>query len=102
MGRSFSDIDDCLGVVCGNGGSCIDEVSGFVCACADDFEGEFCEQRRNSIFYHISDTPLSLLMKVTNTRKKGIIGQFAEFVIDNREVDSKLVIEKMYKNKIMF
>ncbi|KAK2144797.1 hypothetical protein LSH36_730g01059 [Paralvinella palmiformis] len=39
---SPSDIDDCNGVVCDNGGSCVDEVDGFICLCVDGTEGVIC------------------------------------------------------------
>ena len=39
-----SDIDDCIGVVCQNGGTCIDQVNAYFCDCAVDFEGQNCER----------------------------------------------------------
>ena len=34
-----SNINDCIGSSCANGGTCIDETNGFVCNCANGFKG---------------------------------------------------------------
>ena len=39
----ISDKDDCEGIVCQNGGKCIDGLSLFTCQCEPDFEGTLCE-----------------------------------------------------------
>ena len=35
-------IDDCLGVTCANGGTCVDGVRSFTCTCAAGWEGAWC------------------------------------------------------------
>ena len=42
----FTDIDECLGVVCQNGGICLDGVNEFTCLCASGFEGTLCEHSK--------------------------------------------------------
>ena len=37
------DIDECAPDVCTNGGSCIDGVNDYTCACVDGFEGKKCD-----------------------------------------------------------
>ena len=39
----FSDIDDCAGVTCENGGECEDKVSTYQCNCAAGYSGTYCE-----------------------------------------------------------
>ena len=39
----FSDIDDCMGESCDNGGTCIDGVASFQCMCPVGFTGLGCE-----------------------------------------------------------
>ena len=39
----FSDIDDCMGESCDNGGTCIDGVASFQCMCPVGFTGMGCE-----------------------------------------------------------
>lgn len=44
----FSDIDDCLGNPCENGGKCIDDVNDYKCDCSDTigdtrYTGKNCE-----------------------------------------------------------
>ena len=38
-----TDIDDCVGVTCINGGTCVDDVNSFRCRCLSGFVGELCE-----------------------------------------------------------
>lgn len=38
------DNDDCTGVSCLNGGSCIDGLNSYTCKCASGFDGDHCEQ----------------------------------------------------------
>ncbi|WAR25836.1 CO6A4-like protein [Mya arenaria] len=38
----FSDIDDCVGNPCLNGGTCVDGVNSFSCTCAAGFTGAIC------------------------------------------------------------
>lgn len=39
----FSDINDCEGSPCGNGGTCIDKVNEYQCICADGWTGPDCQ-----------------------------------------------------------
>ena len=39
---SFSDIDDCGGHLCENGGQCVDGVNEYTCRCADGYDGQYC------------------------------------------------------------
>ena len=39
---SFSDIDDCGGHLCENGGQCVDGVNEYTCNCADGYDGQYC------------------------------------------------------------
>uniref|UniRef100_A0A8C0WSI8 Neurocan core protein n=1 Tax=Castor canadensis TaxID=51338 RepID=A0A8C0WSI8_CASCN len=41
---SIGDIDDCACSPCENGGTCIDEVNGFVCLCLPSYGGSLCEK----------------------------------------------------------
>ena len=37
------DIDDCVSVMCGGHGLCVDGVGTFTCACEEGYTGELCE-----------------------------------------------------------
>ncbi|VDI43932.1 Hypothetical predicted protein [Mytilus galloprovincialis] len=37
-----TDIDDCAGVMCYNGGTCIDGLASFTCSCAEHYTGTHC------------------------------------------------------------
>ena len=41
------DIDDCIGVVCYHGGTCVDGVNEYKCDCVQGFEGDNCWYRTN-------------------------------------------------------
>ncbi|CAM9511136.1 unnamed protein product [Chrysoparadoxa australica] len=42
-GASCQDsVDDCVGVSCSNGGTCVDGVNDFTCDCTAGWEGELC------------------------------------------------------------
>ena len=38
-----SDIDECLSGPCENGGTCTDEVNGYICSCVAGYTGTLCE-----------------------------------------------------------
>ena len=38
----ISDDDDCQGISCQNGGTCIDDVASFSCDCLAGYSGKFC------------------------------------------------------------
>lgn len=42
---SFSEIDNCIGVVCYNGGSCVDDILAYTCTCTGDYYDEHCQSR---------------------------------------------------------
>ncbi|XP_021356812.1 fibropellin-1-like [Mizuhopecten yessoensis] len=39
-----SNIDDCVGVTCENGGTCIDGIASFNCSCPSLYTGDYCEK----------------------------------------------------------
>ncbi|WAR28398.1 hypothetical protein MAR_014102 [Mya arenaria] len=39
----LTDKDDCQGIVCENGGFCIDNIGGYTCSCAKGYTGMHCE-----------------------------------------------------------
>ena len=39
----ISDKDDCITVVCQNGGTCLDAKDSFTCNCVQGYGGKFCE-----------------------------------------------------------
>ena len=49
----FSDINECLHVKCGNGGTCLNNVGYFSCSCVKGFTGKYCEHG-NYIYFHFS------------------------------------------------
>ena len=40
---SSTDIDECLGISCHNGGTCTDGVNEYTCECAAGYTGMNCE-----------------------------------------------------------
>ena len=40
----YSDVDECASSPCQNGGSCVDIIYGYYCACKSGFHGLHCEQ----------------------------------------------------------
>ena len=41
--RCEDNIDDCLGVTCQNGGTCIDKLDAYECKCHPGFDGPHCD-----------------------------------------------------------
>ena len=41
-----SDIDECMGVVCGNGGTCVNLIAAYRCDCAVGFNGQLCQNSK--------------------------------------------------------
>ena len=39
----LTDIDDCEGVTCENGGECVDAFNNYSCDCLQGFDGTHCE-----------------------------------------------------------
>ena len=39
----LTDFDECHSTPCQNGGTCEDQVNGFICLCDDGYEGSQCE-----------------------------------------------------------
>ena len=39
----FTDINECASSPCQFGGSCVDEVNGYSCNCADGYFGSICD-----------------------------------------------------------
>ena len=36
--------DNCEGILCENGGSCVDAVNFYFCNCTDDYYGDLCQK----------------------------------------------------------
>ena len=47
-GPNCDEIDDCIGVDCGNG-ECVDGINSFSCACDPGFTGELCKTSKLNI-----------------------------------------------------
>ena len=43
------DINECLSDPCQNDGTCNDTVNGFVCDCADGYQGEQCGEGKKNL-----------------------------------------------------
>ena len=44
------EFNECLGVTCFHGGTCLDVGVDFRCACAEGYSGEYCEQGNKKCF----------------------------------------------------
>ena len=47
-------INHCHGIVCQNGGTCVDGLNACVCDCVDGFSGTFCESTLTKGIHHPS------------------------------------------------
>ena len=45
----FTDIDECASAPCQNGGTCIDQVNGYLCQCAPGYTDLQCQTGTNVI-----------------------------------------------------
>ena len=41
--RYTTDVDDCQGINCQNGGTCLDGINSYIWSCPDGFQGDNCE-----------------------------------------------------------
>ena len=53
----FVDIDDCIGVMCNNGGLCVDSLNDFSCSCVEGFAGQHCD-KGNPAFKSVCNIPI--------------------------------------------
>ena len=60
----FPDIDDCIGVVCQNGGQCQDGINTFTCNCLSGYTGTSCESGKYSIIFTIPQSTHKLIMPI--------------------------------------
>lgn len=74
-----SDVYDCSGVICRNGGTCIDGVNTYSCKCMTGYTGQHCEISKISSF-----TYPSIILEVPNVLSSFpytlsiVCGRFAE------------------------
>ena len=76
MLSSFShvDIDECVGVVCENAGTCVDLVNGYKCECVVGFEGDNCETSMYTLVtIHIY--PYNIVMYLLYPLKRSLMGK---------------------------
>ena len=41
--RSLADIDECASAPCHNGGTCVDQINGYLCQCASGYTDLQCQ-----------------------------------------------------------
>ncbi|MCB4762255.1 MAG: calcium-binding EGF-like domain-containing protein [Sulfurovum sp.] len=52
----FTDIDECVSAPCQNGGTCTDQVNGYLCQCAPGYSGLHCQTGKMTVtLKYISD-----------------------------------------------
>ena len=49
---SIADINECQSGPCENGASCVDNINGYTCSCADGYTGGHCETGKILVFVH--------------------------------------------------
>ena len=49
----FSDINECEGVICQNGGVCLDGINSFYCNCTTGYDGTNCENGKDQTCFLI-------------------------------------------------
>lgn len=51
----ISDIPDCPGIQCLNGGTCNDGIAAYNCSCVDGFTGEHCETSKDFLIRSVME-----------------------------------------------
>ena len=51
----MTDIDECASNPCQNGGTCIDQVAGFLCNCASGWTDAVCDRGMNLVFQEMNN-----------------------------------------------
>lgn len=49
MDVCFADIDECVSAPCQNGGTCVDQVNGYLCQCAPGYTDLQCQTGKDMI-----------------------------------------------------
>ena len=55
-GHCFVDIDECSSSPCHNAGTCTDAVNGYICDCADGYNGDNCETGMSTNLHCLATT----------------------------------------------
>ena len=51
----FTDIDECASAPCQNGGTCTDQVNGYLCQCASGYSGLQCQKGKFVSPLHVNN-----------------------------------------------